>query len=90
MIEAYANTRDYVRDYLSLLALRLHREVLLTRRLRGAGTDEAFLGLFLSEAEVDGILAGLHGVTLPRDGQIVNLEAELDALDARIQAKLAV
>lgn len=77
MIEAYTNTREYVRDFLSLLALRLHREVTLTRQLRGAGADEAFLGLFLSEAEVDHILAGLHGVTLPHDGEVVNLEAQI-------------
>jgi hypothetical protein len=89
MIEAYTNTREYVRDFLSLLALRLHREVVLTRQLRGAGTDEAFLGLFLSEAEVDGILAGLHGVTLPHDGRIVNLEVEIAVLDARIRERLA-
>ncbi|MFN2283676.1 MAG: ATP-binding protein, partial [Anaerolineae bacterium] len=90
MIEGYTNTREYVRDYLSLLALRLHREVILTRQLRGSGTDEAFLGLFLSESEVDGILAGLHGVTLPHDGQAINLEADIEALDAHIRAKLAV
>ena len=89
MREGYTNTREYIRDYLSLLALRLHREVTLARRLRGAGTDEAFLGLFLSEAEVDGILAGLRGVTLPRDGRTVNLEAESAALDAQIQERLA-
>jgi AAA+ superfamily predicted ATPase len=88
MIEAYGNTRDYLRDALSLLALRLHREVVLTRQLRGAGTDEAFLGLFLSEVEVDRILAGLHGVTLPRDGRIINLEAEISSLAARIQARM--
>ncbi len=89
MIEAYTNTREYVRDFLSLLALRLHREVTLTRQLRSAGADEAFLGLFLSEAEVDDILAGLHGVTSPHDGHIVNLEAEITALDAHIRERLA-
>ena len=88
MIEAYGNTRDYLRDALSLLALRLQREVALTRQLRGAGTNEAFLGLFLSEAEVDRILAGLHGVTLTRDGRIVNLEAEIASLAASIQARI--
>lgn len=85
----YTDTRDYLRDYLGLLALRLHREVLLARLLRGEGVNESFLGLFLSEPEVDQILAALHGVTLPHSDQVVDLDAAIQTHESAIAARLA-
>ena len=89
MSEPYAGMHDYLKDYFSLLALRLHREVLLARMLRGPGTDEAFLGLFLSEEEVNGILARLHGATLPHNDQTMDMEDRIVNLTAQIEKRLA-
>ncbi len=89
-IDPYVNTAAYLDDYFTLLALRLHRAVLLTRLLRGPDTNEAFLGLFLSEAEVDTLLAELHGATLTKNGEIVLLEAAATALSKQIKDRLAV
>ncbi len=85
----YASTHDYLSDYWALLALRLHREVLLARLLRGPSVNESFLGLFLSEPEVDQALAALHGVTLPHSDQAIDLEAAILARDAAIAARVA-
>ena len=85
----YNNTHNYLSDYWRLLALRLHREVLLARLLRGEGVNESFLGLFLSEPEIDQALAGLHGVPLPHSDQAVDLETSILAQDAAIAARVA-
>jgi AAA+ superfamily predicted ATPase len=90
MAEPYATTHDYLADYFALLALRLHREVALVRLLRAkSGTNEAFLGLFLSDEEMDGVLAGLHGVTLPKDVEARTLLVEIETLMATIDRRLA-
>ncbi len=86
----YQDTSDYLSDYGRLLALRLHREVLLARLLRGGGVNESFLGLFLSEPEVDQALAALHGVILPHSDQTVDIDAAILARDAAIAARVAV
>jgi len=62
--------------------------VLLTRLLRGHGQNEAFLGLFLSEPEIDGILRELHGVTVPCNDQVVNVEAAEQALATQVRRRL--
>jgi hypothetical protein len=59
--EIYADDLQYLDDVLALTALRLHREVLITRALRGDGRNESFLGLFLCDNEVDAMLSELHG-----------------------------
>jgi ATP-dependent 26S proteasome regulatory subunit len=89
MTTPYATTHEYVSEYFALLALRLHRQVVLTRMLRNQGQNEAFLGLFLSEEEINRILTELHGVTLARNAAIVNLETEELTLATHISARLA-
>ena len=86
-VTPYVNTQNYLRDYGRLLALRLHREVLVARLLRGGEVNESFLGLFLSEPEVDQALAALHGVVLPYSDQTVDLEATILACDAGIATR---
>jgi len=56
----YKDTNDYLKDYLALLSLKLHREVMLVRALRGDDRQESFLGLFISEQDVTSILKELH------------------------------
>jgi hypothetical protein len=60
----YANSLEYIKDYLALLSLQLHREVLLTRAMRGDDRQESFLGLFISEQDIAAILSELHGSML--------------------------
>jgi hypothetical protein len=86
---AYADTSQYLRDYCVLLALRLHREVQLARVLRGSDTDESFLGLFLSDAEIDGVLAQLTGATCRVGDADVALEPAIASAKRRIAARLA-
>jgi AAA+ superfamily predicted ATPase len=74
----------YLHYYFALLALRLHREVARVRLMRGAGADESFLGLFLSEADVDRLLNGLHGITITRGDRTSGLEDEIKRLESRL------
>ncbi len=87
-LRPYATTRDYLDDYLGLLALRLQREVAVTRLLRGPGTEEAFLGLFLSEPEVDALLASLRADPTPGNGA-APVADPLQELTAAIDARAA-
>lgn len=89
MSQAYANTHEYLPDVWQLLALRLHRLVLHMRLLRGGSTDEAFLGLFLSDEEIDTTLRGLHGATVPAGEDELELETAIPVLAAEIEARLA-
>lgn len=61
----YADGGEYLDDVLILAALRLHREVLITRALRGDGRQESFLGLFLSDRDVEALLSEIHGTDGP-------------------------
>ena len=61
MNEPYTSTLAYLADYFALLALRLHRQVALTRLMRGESQNDAFLGLFLSEDEIGTILKSAAG-----------------------------
>ena len=63
-LQGYASVADYLNDFLALLSLKLHREVILVRAQRGEDRQESFLGLFISESDVDAILAELHGQML--------------------------
>ena len=80
----YANGRDYLGDALSLLALRLQREVAVLRALRRPGRNESFLGLFLSDEDAEAILRELTGEiagvgTDALDGAVAGLEARMAA-----------
>ena len=61
----YGSDPEYLEDVLTLASLRLHREVLVTRALRGDQRQESFLGLFLSDREVEALLSEIHGVGAP-------------------------
>ncbi|MCA9953101.1 MAG: ATP-binding protein [Anaerolineales bacterium] len=95
MTELYTTTQEYLDDYFALLALRLHREVALARLLRGdAKTNEAFLGLFLSDEEMDSILADLHGVVVPHgdngdEEDDKRLVAEIETMATTIAERIA-
>ncbi len=89
MSTPYPDTRTYLADYFSLLAARLHREVLRARLLRGPSTDETFLGLFLSDDEMERVLQGLHGAQIMYDDQAMSLEARAAELAAHISDRLA-
>lgn len=87
-ISGYQTNVDYLEDVLALISLRLQREVLIQRSLRGDQRQEAFLGLFLSDEDVDAILNELRGFhppgedQTPLDEQIVNLS---DHITSRAQ-----
>jgi AAA+ superfamily predicted ATPase len=87
--EPYPSTLAYLHDYFALLALRLHRQVILTRLMRGEGQNDAFLGLFLSEDEISTILNELHGVSVPLSGELTLLDSAEEALVTRINERLA-
>jgi ATP-dependent 26S proteasome regulatory subunit len=90
MAEAYTSTREYLDEHLVLLALRLHREVALARLMRGdSGSDEAFLGLFLSDEEVDVVLASLHGVALTGAGEDERLLPAIETMEDAIAERVA-
>jgi AAA+ superfamily predicted ATPase len=89
MSQPYATTHEYLQDVWQLLALRLHCLVLRMRLLRGGSADEAFLGLFLSDEEIDMVLHGLHGATVLLGDDDVALETAIPALAAEIDARLA-
>ncbi len=90
MDRAYATTHEYLEETWRLLAMRLHRLVLRMRLLRGSSADEAFLGLFLSDEEIDTVLHGLHGATVPVGDDDIELQTAVNALAAEIDARLAV
>src|SRR4051794_41240334 len=52
---------EYLEQALAVLALRLKREVALTRALRGDARQEGFLGLFLTEEDAQAMLDELSG-----------------------------
>lgn len=74
----YEDSVAYVKDYLALLSLQLHKEVMLTRAMRGDGRQESFLGLFISEQDIGAILSELHG-------QMCEQFPEGDMLSKRIE-----
>lgn len=85
----YERTSDYLRDYFTLLTLRLHQEVHLTRLLRGPAADDMFLGLFLSEPEIDAILASLLDSSIALGSTEFNLGAAIDHFAQSIHQRLA-
>lgn len=85
----YGEELEYLEDVLSLLTLRLHREVLVTRALRGDTRQESFLGLFLSEQDVDAILSELHGADAPVPDGVGALDLRIEALKDHIAARVA-
>ncbi len=90
MNQPYATTHEYLDDVWRLLALRLHRLVLRMRLLRGSSADEAFLGLFLSDGEIDTVLHALHGATVPVGDDDIEMETTITELAAEFAARLAV
>jgi SpoVK/Ycf46/Vps4 family AAA+-type ATPase len=85
----YANTQDYLAEAFRLITLRLHCEIVRVRCMRAANPRESFLGLFLSDEEVDLLLAGMYSVPLPTTATIIDLDAEIVQLEDRIAARLS-
>jgi AAA+ superfamily predicted ATPase len=84
----YTSSLEYYKDYLTLLSLQLHREVLLTRAMRGDDRQEAFLGLFISEQDISAILSELHGSMLKDFPQGELLLARITTKEQTIQERL--
>ena len=82
----YSSARDHLGDMLTLLALRLQREVAVLRALRRPGRNESFLGLFLSDEDADDILRELTGEIAGTD---TTLDAAIAAMQIRIANRLA-
>lgn len=78
----YDSESAYLEDVFSLITLRLQHEVLIQRRLRGDTRHERFLGLFLSDQEVDAIFHEL------REGRSASESAGGQSLDQQIDAIL--
>jgi AAA+ superfamily predicted ATPase len=62
---AFVDGNDFLQDYLLMLTLVLHREVALMREMRGESRQESFLGLFLSDQDMDAILSELAQASGP-------------------------
>ena len=86
----YLDGSDYVKDYMALLSLKLHREVMMTRALRGEERQESFLGLFISEQDVSAILAELHGRMLEDFPDGVLLQKRINTQTRNIDLRLSV
>jgi AAA+ superfamily predicted ATPase len=85
----YANSLEYIKDYLTLLSLQLHREVIMTRALRGDDRQESFLGLFISEQDIGAILSELQGQVVEQAPQADALSTRIEAQESHIEQKLA-
>lgn len=84
----YQSNRDFLSDKLALLTLRLHRAVVQMRALRGTNQQEAFLGLFLNDHDVDTLLSHLYAVRIPNTDESIDLNEEIALLDADIERRL--
>lgn len=84
----YTSASDYLQDYLALLTLKLHREVILVRAQRGEERQESFLGLFISESDIDAILAELQGQLLEAIPGEELLLSRIDRLQTDIKSRL--
>jgi len=58
-IKPYRSASEHLHDYLFLLTLVLQQEVMLMRQRRGDNRQESFLGLFISDHDMDAILCEL-------------------------------
>ncbi len=86
--QAYSGVTSYLKDYLALLSLKLHREVELMRALRGDDRQESFLGLFVSDSDIAAILSELHGRLLEDFPEGEALQEKIDAQLSLIQNRL--
>ena len=84
----YADDAEYLADAMALFALRLRREVAMVRALRRPDRNEAFLGLFLSEADAEAILDELSGRVGVEGGagHDAAIEGHATAVNARLAA----
>jgi hypothetical protein len=87
-LQGYASVADYLNDYLALLSMKLHREVILVRAQRGEDRQESFLGLFISESDVDAILAELHGQLLDALPGEELLLSRIERIEAAINLRI--
>lgn len=87
VIEGYVRLRDYLQDRMALLSLKLHREVIVFRAQRGEGRQETFLGLFISDDDINFILAELQGQLTCEASVGEPLSARIAALEAVIEER---
>lgn len=88
LLAPYENSADFLKDRMALLSLTLHREVMLTRALRGKERQESFLGLFISDDDITAILAELHGSIRQEFPEGDLLLKRIDTLTAAIARRL--
>jgi hypothetical protein len=86
----YQQVDEYLTDYLALLSLQLHREVLLLRAVRGTDRQESFLGLFISDTDISAILQELHGQLRSDFGDNADLNARISSQHSYINRRLAL
>lgn len=86
----YASANEYLRDRMTLLSLRLHREVLFTRAVRGTERQESFLGLFISDQDIDALLAELQGNVEPDFVDGDGLTSRMDNLQRTMLVRLSL
>ncbi|WP_350282067.1 ATP-binding protein [Nitrosomonas sp.] len=86
----YAGASEYLRDRMALLSLKLHREVLLMRAVRGNERQESFLGLFISDQDIDALLAELHGSVVHDFPDGDSLSARMDKLHRAMLVRLSL
>ena len=82
----YTSDSDYIKDSLIVLASRLSWEVQLRRSQRSKGVDESFLGLFLTDDEIDSTLQDLLAGEIERDPQGTSVEL-IEEVHAEIEIR---
>ena len=88
--EPYQQVTDYLADYLALLTLQVHREVLLLRAVRAKDRQESFAGLFISDADISAILQQLHKELSADFGTDTGPTAQISARQNYITQRLAL
>lgn len=86
----YHQVADYLADYLALLTLQVHREVLLLRAVRAKDRQESFVGLFISDADISAILQQLHSQLSADFATDTGPTARISALQDYIAQRLAL
>ena len=88
--EPYQQVTDYLADYLALLTLQVHREVMLLRAVRAKDRQENFVGLFISDADIGAILQQLHKELSADFGTDTGPTAQITARQDYITQRLAL
>jgi ATP-dependent 26S proteasome regulatory subunit len=92
MLGGYVDSREHLLDELARIGLLVRRQVLQLRMADPHGDDE-FRGLYISEADVDSLLASVIGESPWRDTAHPQLQRMLErsaSLQARIAERRAV